>query len=154
MCIRDRYAVDSAGNQLWRYPAQADVRGPVCVGPDGSVYFGSDDNLLYRVSAGGGLVWHFAAGWFVRAGPTLADNGRVYFGANDDQFYAVDSAGALVWRLPAGGPVTGSCLLDEAGVVYFAAGSKVYAVSGTGRLAASHWPTCRHDPARTGRAGP
>jgi outer membrane protein assembly factor BamB len=43
------YALDARGRLLWVFPTQGDVDAPLVLGPDGTLYVGSDDGHLYAL---------------------------------------------------------------------------------------------------------
>jgi outer membrane protein assembly factor BamB len=43
------YALDARGRFLWAFPTRGDVDAPLVLGPDGTLYAGSDDGHLYAL---------------------------------------------------------------------------------------------------------
>ena len=84
MCIRDRF---KTGSYVWSSPA---------IGPDGTVYFGSDDNKVYALSGKtGDKLWEFETERDVTSSPAIGPDGTVYVGSDDHWLYAIktDSKG-------------------------------------------------------------
>jgi outer membrane protein assembly factor BamB len=79
--------------------------GPV-VGPDGTLYFGTDifeTNNIYAVSPEGELIWEINVGVGMNHSALLIDiDSIIYFGNSDGQLYAIKSNGELEWTYNAG----------------------------------------------------
>jgi len=90
----------TTGAIIWEFTdsgSLADVRTTPAIGPDGTIYFGSGDGLLYAVNPDGSKKWTFplavdgndADG---HSSPTVGDDGVVYMGSSqDDNLYAVNN---------------------------------------------------------------
>jgi outer membrane protein assembly factor BamB len=82
-------ALARPGEELWRWTTDAGILSSPAIGPDGTVYCGSDDGNVYAVSAEGGLRWVFRAGEVVHASPAVGADGTIYVGSTTGQFYAL-----------------------------------------------------------------
>jgi outer membrane protein assembly factor BamB len=86
------------GNEVWRVSVNADFDSTPVVGPDGTIYLGTDDNnpALFAVtpaSLSGSIKWEFPTGDEVDNIPALSPDGSVvYVVSNDGNLYAVDTA--------------------------------------------------------------
>ena len=98
------------GNEVWRVSVNADIDSTPVVGPDGTIYFGTDPTnpTLFAVTPGalnGSVKWEFSTGDEVDNIPALSPDGSaVYAVSNDGNLYAVDTAigpdpstGAPLW---------------------------------------------------------
>ncbi len=94
------------------------------VGPDGTVYVGSQDKYVYAISPEGTLRWRFLTGDWVDASPAVAPDGTVYAGSWDGKLYALTPAGAKKWdySVGAGNYIYSSPALGADGTIYFGAG--------------------------------
>jgi outer membrane protein assembly factor BamB len=107
-------------------PAGGDAKGSgasAAVGPDGTVYVGSNNSNFYAVTGDGKLRWLHEAEREVAgiwSAPALAPDARtVYFGANRGGVYAVNTDdGKAKWRSFVYGSVFNSPTLDSQGVLY------------------------------------
>ena len=73
------------------------VQCPPAIGPDGTVYFGSDDKKLYALDAAGNKKWEFATRGPVATSPAL-DAKSVYFTSVDGYLYVLNNDGSLRWK--------------------------------------------------------
>ena len=97
------FAVNPNGTQKWRYDFSfTDPISKPAIGPDGTVYIGSDDNHLYAIDANGDFKWRFQAGADVRGEPLVGSGGAIYFGSQDNFLYAVDTEGRLLGKYDLG----------------------------------------------------
>ncbi len=141
-------APERAPRQVWAVKTGGPIAGSPTVGPDGTIYVGSHDGLLYAVSPEGAVKWRFQTGDRIWSTPAVAEDGTVYVGSDDDNLYAVDGAsGRERWRLRIGdckaptgfGPEGTRCDADGGptigpdGTVYLG-GDGVYAVWPDGTL--------------------
>ena len=93
------YALDTSnfGSIKWKYPPGATglsaIRSSPAIDSDGTVYFGTDDGILYAVNPDGTLKWTFPASGSIgaiRSSPTIGPNGIIYVGSDDGNVYAID----------------------------------------------------------------
>ncbi|MES2695581.1 MAG: PQQ-binding-like beta-propeller repeat protein [Verrucomicrobiota bacterium] len=107
------------------------------VGPDGTLYIGSQDKYLYAVAPTGALKWRFLTGDWVDASPTIAPDGTVYVGSWDGKLYALTPTGTKKWEYStgAGNYIYSSPALAADGTIYFGAGDgNFYALRPDGSL--------------------
>jgi outer membrane protein assembly factor BamB len=82
---------------LFEFQTGAAIESEPAIMPDGTIYFGSNDNRLYVLNADGSFKWSFLTGDDVKTTPAIYD-GIVYFGSNDNKLYAVSQdSGAFNW---------------------------------------------------------
>lgn len=62
----------------WKVEADKAVHSSPSIGPDGTIYFGSDDGNLYAVNKDGTVKWKYAVGGPVQCSPALAADGTIY----------------------------------------------------------------------------
>jgi outer membrane protein assembly factor BamB len=100
------------------------------IGPDGTIYVGSQDNYLYAVNPEGTLKWRFQTGDVVRSSPAIAPDGTVYVGSYDNHLYAINSDGTLKWSYLTGGNVPSSPAIAADGTIVFGSSDgNVYALN-------------------------
>jgi outer membrane protein assembly factor BamB len=97
------WALDATGATKWTFPLSGDVASGIALGADGTLYFGSNHQLLYAVSPAGALKWKFTAaksgvtGDAFVTSPAIGADGTLYFGASDKKLYALNADGTLKW---------------------------------------------------------
>ena len=69
--------------------------GCTTIAPDGTVYFGSDDNYLYALYPDGTLKWRYETDANVETSPTIGSDGKVYFTSRDGYLYALKGKSPL-----------------------------------------------------------
>ncbi len=106
----------------WRYETERAITSSPALGPDGTIYIGSNDGYLYAVSPGSILKWRYPTGALIRFSPAIAADGTAYFGSDSGYVYAVNPNGALKWRQNVGTYVTASPAIGADGTVYVGAG--------------------------------
>lgn len=103
-------AGDSFSSSIWSSPA---------IGPDGTIYVGSDNNRLYAVNPlDGSKLWHFQTGGRVYSSPAVGPDGVIYVGSHDGNVYAVDANGDQEWAFLTGGWVRSSPAIGAEGTIY------------------------------------
>jgi outer membrane protein assembly factor BamB/subtilisin family serine protease len=120
----------------WQVLTGDSVTGAPAVGPDGSVYVGSDDGILYAVNASGATKWTYTTGSAIdtSSATVSADGSAVYASSEDGYLYAISAAnGSLLWRYQLSATPACSPTLASDGSIYVKdSGSTLYAVNPTG----------------------
>lgn len=80
---------------LWRFQTGGPVGSSPAIGPDGTAYFGSDDNNVYAVDVNGNQIWKQPTGGAVHGSPTISPTGIVYVGSYDGNLYAFDQVNGV-----------------------------------------------------------
>ncbi|OIR15008.1 serine/threonine-protein kinase AfsK [mine drainage metagenome] len=138
------------GSIRWHYTtlssaAAGSILSSPAVGPDGTVYIGTEigsasstspSGLLYALNADGTVKWQFQAGDWIDSSPTVTPDGQtIVFGSWDGRVYAVSSNGAQKWSYLTGGYITGSPAVGTDGTVYIGSSDGfLYALSAAGSL--------------------
>ena len=89
------HAVNSNGTLRWNFKTGDMMDSSPVVGPDGTIYIGSEDHSLYAVNSDGSQKWHFQTGGAIHSSPAIAGDGTVYVGSQDTSFYAVSAPADL-----------------------------------------------------------
>ena len=89
------------GTKLWEVATGGSIYSAPAIGPDGTIYFGSDDAKLYAINSNGTPKWTFLAGGRVRSAPAVSPNGTIYISSDfpNYQFYAVSPSGSTNWNM-------------------------------------------------------
>jgi outer membrane protein assembly factor BamB len=135
----------SRGDILWAFPITAGDPSSPIVGPDGTVYVGSETGL-YAVNPDGTQKWKFATGRQIISSPAIDINGIVYFGCLDSKIYAIYPDGSQKWSELTGGEIHSSPLITSDGlIVTGASDGSVYAYLSTGTLKWKYTPVGESD---------
>jgi hypothetical protein len=97
--------------------------GPInsspAIGPDGTIYVGSDDEYLYAIDPmDGSYKWFYDLGDYVESSPAIGADGTVYVGSDNNYLYAIYPDGTQKWSFPTGGPIYSSPAIGPDGTVY------------------------------------
>ena len=121
------HAFNPDGTSKWSYwfePGKGySGWGSPAIGPDGTIYIGSDDYNLHAINPDGSLKWKFPTGNLVMAAPVVGDDGTIYFGSVDTKFYAVNPDGTKKWEYNAGNSITTAAIIDSNGDIIFGTSS-------------------------------
>ena len=139
------------GAKKWVFPAEGTVgsiTSSPAIGPDGTIYVGSDDWKVYAVNPDGTKKWEFATGGKVTSSPAIhyySGGIAIYIGSEDGKLYSIDADGKKVWVFPAEetvGSITSSPAISYLGVIYVGSDDgKVYAIrSYDGTAESGEWP--------------
>ncbi|MCP4569949.1 MAG: PQQ-binding-like beta-propeller repeat protein [FCB group bacterium] len=134
------YAFDvAAETPLWASPTGTFYDGHLvdaspAVGPDGTIYVGTDqkgaagtaaipvDSGLWAMRPNGTVKWVFPTGSGVESSAAIGSDGTIYFGSFDSCFYALADSGSypvMKWKFQTGGSIDCSPAIDGDGVIYF-----------------------------------
>lgn len=129
------------GTLKWPLPifsTAGSIASSPAVGPDGTIYVGSESNRLFAINPNGTEKWHYPLGlivttdWF-DASPTVADDGTIYAGNFDGNLYALTSNGTLKWTYDTGSYIYSSASIAADGTIYVGAGDgSVHAINPDG----------------------
>ena len=87
-------AVNPSGSEIWRFTTGDQVDTSPAIGPDGTIYFGSNDNKLYAAGADGVPLsgtkkFSFDTGGNVESSPAIDPTDEtVYVGSNSNNLFA------------------------------------------------------------------
>jgi len=87
------------------------------IGPDGTIYTGSNDKNLYAVNPDGSMKWYLPTGGTVTA-PAIGADGTIYAGSQDCKLYAVNANGITKWTAYTGAAIQSSPTIGPDGVIY------------------------------------
>ena len=111
----------SNGSVAWLYPVcykAGNTPSSPAIGPDGSIYVGSNWGTFYCISSDGSEVWRYETGADIRSSPAVNADGTVFFGTMDNFLYALNSNGTLKWRYLTKGSIFSSPAIDGEGDVW------------------------------------
>ena len=82
----------------WTYtpPATSSTESSPIVGPDGTIYYGSNDGKFYAVSASGSLKWSWTGTSPIKSTAVMLQNGNLVFGTDGNKVIELSKTGSLV----------------------------------------------------------
>ena len=116
------------------------------IGPDGTIYIGSNEGYLSALDPSGNIKWRFLANYPLQSSPMIDSTGTIYFAAGPIM-YAIGDArykGYPKWLTPflAGANIVSSPALGQNGYLYFGScDGNVYAVNSFTGLIVWSYPT-------------
>ena len=113
------YAVNPDGTEKWSYPTNYQVFSSPAIGPDGTIYFGSNDNYIYALNPDGTKKWRDTTAWYIFSSPAIGPDGTIYFGSWDTNFYAYNPNGTEKWSYQLGAVEFSSPVIGADGTIYF-----------------------------------
>jgi outer membrane protein assembly factor BamB len=153
------YCLGPNGRLLWRAPTTDDceIRSETAFDLDGSLWFGSDAEYLFRKDPGGSPRDVYEAIDVVVATPAVSDKGSVYCLPDDGTLVGFTRSGRLLLKLEvASGDkdvyYTSAPTIGPDGTIYVGSwDGGLYALRGDGPPATTVWPQHRRDAQHTGR---
>jgi outer membrane protein assembly factor BamB len=113
---------------LWSYDTNSPLLSSPTIGPDGTVYVGSEDGRLFAVDIDGNLRWTHTADAFLYSSPAVsADGNTIFVGSGDGVLYALGRDGSELWSFETtgfglmGGAIFASPAIGIDGTVYLGA---------------------------------
>lgn len=141
---------DNPGKMQWKFRTGGSVRSSPAIGPDGTIYIGSDDGYIYAINPNGVLKWKFRTEGAVRSSPAIGPDGTIYIGSDDGNIYAINPNGTLKWRFETGGPIWSSPVISDEGTLYTGSDDdNLYAINPNGTL---KWSFTTNDTLRSSPA--
>ena len=133
------YSGPSVPILAWSYKTTDSVESSPALGTDGSIYVGSNDNLLYAFSSTGALSWTYATADDITSSPAIDATGTGYIGSRDNNVYAFTSAGGFYWSYSGGAAAAdiliSSPAISTTGKIYVQARTKILSLYPDGLLA-------------------
>jgi len=142
------YAVNSStGSLKWvYYTGDSNQAHDPTIGPDGTIYFGSEDGWMYAITDSGSHAtqkWVYNTGQFISDSPAISvDGSTIYFGLSGSAFFIAlnSSNGTLKWFISTGGAVFSSPSIGNGGTIYFGCDDdNLYAITDAGTHANLKW---------------
>ena len=120
--------------RIWRYQIKEGLTSSnyssPAIGPDGTIYVGSQDDYLYAVNSNGTLKWRLQTGGVVRSSPAIGPDGTIYVGSYDNRLYAINPSGTVKWYYITGSNIPSSPAIAADGTIIFGSSDKkIYALN-------------------------
>src|SRR5208282_3668875 len=114
--------INPDGTQKWTFgilgisfPLAGTFTTSPAIGADGTIYFGSDDDL-YAVNPDGTQKWDLAVSAVGWSSPVIGADGTIYIGS--DKLHAINPNGTQKWEFATAGTVYSSPAIGPGGVIY------------------------------------
>ncbi len=117
------------GILLWRFDTGERVESSPALGPDGTVYFGSNGGSLYAVAPDGGLRWVSPLGHtgLPVYSPLVLPDGTVVVGTSLGRVHALAPDGTDLWQFQAGSECGHAMAVAPDGTVYITSRQELHA---------------------------
>ena len=122
-----------------RVVVNEDIDSAPAIGPNGEIYFGTWNGVLYALNPNGSRKWEFTVGGsgpYIASSPAVGADGIIYFGYGDvldpknSGVIAVTPGNVELWRRTVDDGVDSSPAIGPDGTIYFGSLDKrVYAVT-------------------------
>lgn len=124
----------AGGAARWVRNVTAPIDSSPTLGPDGTIYIGSVNGVLYALAPGSGATrWEFDAGSFISSSAALTADGMLYFGTGRGRLIAITTAGQERWSFQTGDAIFSSPAVGRDGTIYFGSNDGIlYAVDADG----------------------
>ena len=84
---------------MWRIKIGSNLKGSPAIGPDGTVYIGSDTGYFYAINPEDGTVkWYVDLKSPIYTSPAIGPDGTVYVATKDGVLYSMPGGGGINWR--------------------------------------------------------
>jgi len=122
------YAIDSAGNQLWKSNTSGESK---------YLAIDNENSLLYSIDKQDNLYKHnildngaetLILNLNITSGILIGNDGTLYLGA-DTTFIALDSNGEFLWKSNIGETITGTPVMDADGNIYVTGNTTLFALT-------------------------
>ena len=107
------------------------------IAADGSIYIGSNDNMLHAFNADGTNKWTFETGNWVDSTPSIGPDGTIYVGSWDNKIYALNpDNGNKNWEYATNSYIVASPAIGADGKIYIGSKDSIfYAFESNGSVA-------------------
>lgn len=127
-------AIDSSGSTKWSYNTKGEIRSPVTVGNDGTIYIGTaidSTGKLYALTSSGEEKWVKSLSDPVTASVALYEGNQIYV-ETGSVIRSFELSGDIQWQFDADGSIQGISV-DNEGTSYFGTDSNsLYAINKEG----------------------
>jgi outer membrane protein assembly factor BamB len=103
-----------------KWSLEVDEKGfgaPPAIGLDGTLYFGSNENVYAVNHLDGSVLWTFPCG-DVSPSPSIASDGTIYVSSTDDHVYALNPDGTVKWQYSSTADFNTTPVIGNDGTIY------------------------------------
>ncbi|MFP4052104.1 MAG: PKD domain-containing protein, partial [Thermoplasmata archaeon] len=89
------------GTEKWNFTLEGKITSSPTIGPDGTIYVGSNNESLYAINPDGSLKWKENIEHNLYYPPTINKNGTLYFhlSVDKEKLYAYSEEGEQIWNI-------------------------------------------------------
>lgn len=133
---RSPYKVQEPTRAVWELAVDGEFYAPPAQGPDGTIYAGATDDVLYALRPNGSVVFtrHITRSTFFIpfSTPSIGPDGTIYIGCRDwtVRSFRLDGSPGPVWHVD--GAVRTAPLVSDDGHLYFGTEKAFYAIGPDG----------------------
>jgi outer membrane protein assembly factor BamB len=132
------------GDKKWEFQTGGAVYSSPAIGPQGTIYVGSDDGKVYALNPDGASVggsWPFVTGGAILSSPAIGFDSTIYVGSSDKKIYAINPDGSKKWQFETGDIVSSTPAISSTGIIYVGSNDKkLYAIKSDGTSESGEWP--------------
>jgi outer membrane protein assembly factor BamB len=127
------YAISVDGKEKWRFNVVDELKS-TAIGPDGTIYIGCNNSMLYAIYPNGTLKWSLDTGGDCGLFPAISSDGTIYIGGVNI-LHSICSNGTKNWDMQINNVYISSPAIGQDGTLYFTTASgtgspdnKLYAI--------------------------
>ncbi|UCH89619.1 MAG: PQQ-binding-like beta-propeller repeat protein [Thermoplasmata archaeon] len=124
----------NGGKLIWKFETGGKVKSSPIIGPDGTIYVGSEDRYLYAINPDGSTKWKYKTWLNIESTPAISSDGTIYIFSKDGSLYAIDSNGKVKWDFGGTGDGSTSPVIGPDGTIYHNMDRGFYALNPNGTL--------------------
>lgn len=125
------YALNSDGQEIWRYTTLDQIVTHPVIAPNGTVY-AKLDGFLVAFSPTGQVHWQFPVGSNTPGSPSLASDGTIYV-PGDGGLFAINPNGTQKWKFVSQDSWSSPAVASDGKIIY--ASGNLYAINPNGTQA-------------------
>jgi outer membrane protein assembly factor BamB len=127
---------DTSGNigeLMWSFTTGDKIGSSPAIGPDGTIYFCSEDRKLYAINPDGTQKWDYITSRRITTSPAIGSDGVVYFGSQNSYIYSINPDGTTQWKFFTGNEIYSSPAIGPDGTIYIGSlDGRLYALNPEG----------------------
>jgi len=103
---------------LWKFDTGDVIESSPAIGPEGSIFVGSDSGAMFCINTDGTQEWRFQTGGRIISSPSVYSN-TVIFGSEDSKVYKLNASNREeLWTYDTHGEIYSSPAIDKSGNIY------------------------------------